>query len=332
MGKLLLFFILALNCYAENNLQKLLPGTDTHTLSEVQKSSQFGVNIYKRVKNNKTQVIVLLAEAHIKSKEASELGKKMINDFNGDFGVEGLNIDNYFMGSYFRIFLHGLYNTIAFSLNAEHSTIYDAFFLAQKQNKAVVKLEQKHQADTLENASLFFITLNITRLGYDATKSVLKMGIYTSKGLYFTFTAPLEAWEAAKKLPAMSFKKLGEAFKPTMHSCAAPLVWMGLIQPFKKEIIENEKPKTTFAKIANAGKAFTAYGFASVFVLNALGYFNPNIKIGLLGARNDSMVNAMIEHLDEQEDPKPMLVIAGALHHKGFQELLRQQGFEKVDD
>jgi hypothetical protein len=331
MGKLLFFLIFIYTfAYSEEDLQKLLPGTDLNTLSEVQKSNQFGVNIYKRVKNNKTQVIVLVAEAHIKSKTASDLGKKMVTDFNGDFGLEGLNIDNYFMGPYFRIFLHGLYNTIAYGLNAEHSTIYDAFDLAKKQNKAVVKLEQKHKADLLENATLFFITLNISRLAYDVSKSTIKVAIYTTQGLYLTFTAPAEAWAASKKLPLQSLKNLGESFKPAMHSCAMPLVWMGLMKPFKKEIVEEEKPKTTFEKVTDAGKKFTAYGFGTVFGLNAVGYFYPNFKVGLLGSRNDSMVDAMIEHLDEQEDPRPLLVIAGALHHKGFQELLRQQGFELV--
>ncbi len=73
--------------------------------------------------------------------------------------------------------------------------------------------------------------------------------------------------------------------------------------------------------------------FTSLFGANIFLYSHPDIPIGLVGHRNAEMGDRGLAHLqsrDDERETRPLLVIEGMAHLKGWAPLLEEHGFQRV--
>jgi hypothetical protein len=76
-----------------------LTATQGQKIHEADESSHFKVKVYRGIVGGIPRTIVMLGESHYKNENDSELGKRVVQEFN-HIGLEGVQVDQYWGGKY----------------------------------------------------------------------------------------------------------------------------------------------------------------------------------------------------------------------------------------
>jgi hypothetical protein len=355
MRTLFLALLFTASSFAGTPLESLLPGTDIKALQAVRQSGLYQLGVFEREVGKKKQVVVFLGETHAKSEAAGQMGRNLIAGFKGDIGVEGVNWDNMLFGSAIRPLIHGMHNVVGYTLfgsKKNDSTIVDALGAANKTH-TVIRLEKNHQPDWVEDSSLMVIAAAVLRAGGELAVRGTGSLWWLGKSLFTTrSTNPVEnQWKASLFLdrwkksiveaPSKFLAALGKFFVKLPENIVS--IPSNCAQSVGNFLFLSKKDPTIgmpfWKRIAIRGDQALNKAIPTVIIGNLYLYLHPEIPMGLLGRRNYEMVNNAVDHwptvaydgIDtKEEDPQPLLVIAGMGHLHGWAHLLEERGFHAV--
>lgn len=326
---------------------------DPELVESMRQSPQYRLYVYERNVEGRRETVALLGEAHTKSREGSELGKRFLRGFRGDIGVEGVDWDNFLFGKQIRPIIYGLHTAVgivAFGADRQETTTVDAREIpVEDPLREVVRLEKGHEPDLMENASLLIVVTMMARTGTELTYRGGKLVVATGNSLFWL--ARQSPRELASKT-ALLAKRLAQGFGQgpslaerlgnVMYATASlPMKALKAVVNFPASCVASVQHYFGFAndptrdfpfwkRLAVKADSTLKIGFTSLFGANIYLYYHPEIPIGLINKRNSEMVRNGVAHLEEQDDdgePRPLLVIAGMAHLKGWSRLLEKEGF-----
>ncbi len=339
-------------------LAETLPGTNLAALEAIQKSGLFQLQVFTRTVGGRQEAIVLLGETHIKSGAASRLGKDFLNGFYGDVGVEGVDWDSLFLGRALRGVIYSMHETVGtvfFGADRQPSTILDALTLSNPPHdphRVVLRLEQGHEPDWMESASLWVLSAVVARTLAEGGVRLSMLAVRTGKGLIWAVSHPREIeW---KKLfsspPSPPADVQAQAFLNWLKAVPARMAKAVIHAPGKcgEAVLQflalsPNDPTRSFPlwkRLAVKADEGLRYTFLGLIGGNVYLYYHPGIPLGLLNGRNDDMVRNALAHLragvpppdsdDDAPETRPFLVVEGMGHLPGWGHLLEREGFKRA--
>lgn len=321
----------------------------------MRQSPQYRLHVYTRRTEGRQETVVLLGEAHTKSRAGSELGKRFLLGFRGDIGVEGVDWENFMFGNQIRPVIYGLHSVtgaLVFGSDRQETTTADAFrtIPSEDPKRQVLRLESGHQPDLMENASLLIVVTMMARTGTELTYRGGKLVVATANSLFWLARqSPGDLLWKTKllgKRMADGFRQgpsIGEGLGKIMR-WTANLPRRGvtavvnspsncreaILQYLALSPDDPTRGMPLWKRLAVKADSTLKIAFTGLFGANIYLYFHPEIPVGLINNRNQEMVENGVEHLSAQKEPKPLLVIAGMAHLKGWERFLEKEGFVEV--